>query len=225
MIKKLAWFVCTLAVLVGIGYGAKKYIDGPSQPADSLLVSGTEQNVAAVKKLYKDETKRTMEYKYKRIKAVTGTEREEQLFVMISKTTVTELLEKELIRQQKDPAGSSIISNPRKTMPELKGEDNLLFSNLDTKEIELEGQIIPVKKVEPHSWIGYRPVNGNQNLLIVRDDLYQKIKLEETILSVIQLKGSKFDYKNDKNKIYAIQKQIDEVYPGSEQNVNFADVK
>lgn len=214
MKRSLISFVCIVLVFVCIGYGVKKYVEGPSQPVNSILVTGTEENVNVVKKLYQDDVKETKDYKYKRVQT------DETYTVTINKSTAKQLIEKGILRERKDAESTSIISVRVKEMLDLKSKDNLYFAFSEADKVKLDGQDISVKHVKPQAWIGYGP----KNMVILNDDIYDSIKVEESNLALIKLKRGGFDYKN-KDKILDILDKISKVYPDSKEYVNFADVR
>ncbi|WP_242298518.1 lipoprotein BA_5634 family protein [Bacillus cereus group sp. BfR-BA-01382] len=79
--KKIIGFLVVTAIFIGIGFAVNRYIHGPSQPVNGIMVSGTKENIYAVKKLYKDQNVQTADYSYK---------------------LVTELIKQELTTEQKE---------------------------------------------------------------------------------------------------------------------------
>lgn len=63
--KKIIGFLVVTAIFIGIGFAVNRYINGPSQPVNGIMVSGTKENISAVKNLYKDQNVRTTDYSYK----------------------------------------------------------------------------------------------------------------------------------------------------------------
>ncbi|MGX5373562.1 hypothetical protein C1N66_00485 [Bacillus cereus] len=63
--KKMIWFLVITIFFIGMGFTVKRYIEGPSQSVNGILVSGTKEEVSAVKNLYKDQTAQTENYQYK----------------------------------------------------------------------------------------------------------------------------------------------------------------
>jgi len=63
--KKIIGFLAVTAIFIGIGFAVNRYINGPSQPVNGIMVSGTKENISAVKNLYKDQNVRTTDYSYK----------------------------------------------------------------------------------------------------------------------------------------------------------------
>ncbi|MGN7895726.1 lipoprotein BA_5634 family protein [Bacillus sp. 22475] len=63
--KKIIGFLVVTAIFIGIGFAVNRYINGPSQPVNGIMVSGTKENTSAVKNMYKDQNVRTADYSYK----------------------------------------------------------------------------------------------------------------------------------------------------------------
>ncbi|OKO50852.1 hypothetical protein ABH17_027390 (plasmid) [Bacillus toyonensis] len=79
--KKVIGFLAVTAIFIGIGFAVNRYINGPSQPVNGIMVSGTKDNISAVKNLYKDQNVQTADYSYK---------------------LVTEIIKQELTTEQKE---------------------------------------------------------------------------------------------------------------------------
>ncbi|MDT3498627.1 lipoprotein BA_5634 family protein, partial [Bacillus toyonensis] len=79
--KKIVGFLAVTAIFIGIGFAVNRYVHGPSQPVNGIMVSGTKENISAVKNLYKDQNVQTVDYSYK---------------------LVTELIKQELTTEQKE---------------------------------------------------------------------------------------------------------------------------
>ncbi|WP_028596816.1 lipoprotein BA_5634 family protein [Paenibacillus assamensis] len=237
--KKIIGFLVIIIIFAGIGFGVKRYVEGPSQPANGILVMGTEQDVNKVKQLYKDETKQTSDYKLKLVTTTQKTELSEQdqkelgqqfdirhmNYSVITRTTAEQFIQKGIIRQRKDPNSSSMISDPVTTIKELSAGHNLLFSlsdeQLKNNQLDLNGQMIPAQYVKHQAWIGYIKW---MDLVIVNDQTYNKLAETETTISLIPFQKRSFDYKN-KVKMNEIISEIEQVYPGSEEKINFVDVQ
>lgn len=221
--KKIIGLVLIIAIFIGIGFGVKRFIEGPPQSVNGILVIGTEKEVNKVKQLYKNKTKQTVDYKMKFIETKKG---ESNLkYVVINKSTAEQLVKKGIIRARKDPNSVSIISEPVHEIKELSGSLNLLYSLSDydmvDHQIDLNGRMIPVHYVKHQAWIGYIPMD----LVILNDQTYDELADPESILTLLQLNsGSKFDYK-DKEKTNQVFKEIESVYPDSEDKVNFVDIQ
>ncbi|WP_312469271.1 lipoprotein BA_5634 family protein [Neobacillus sp.] len=63
--KKMIWFLVVTLIFIGVGFTVKRYIEGPSQSVNGIMVSGTKEEISAVKNLYKDQTAQTDDYQYK----------------------------------------------------------------------------------------------------------------------------------------------------------------
>lgn len=221
--KKIIGLVLVIAIFIGIGFGVKRFIEGPPQSVNGILVIGTEKEVNTVKQLYKDITKQTVDYKMKFI--VTKKGESNFKYVVINKSTAEQLVQKGIIRARKDPNSTSIISEPVQEIKELPGSLNLFYSFSDGvmefHQIDLNGQMIPVHYVKHQAWIGYIP----KDLVILNDQTYDELADSESMLTLFQLNsGSKFDYK-DKEKTNQVFKEIESVYPDSEGKVNFVDIQ
>lgn len=221
--KKIIGLVLVIAIFIGIGFGVKRFIEGPPQSANGILVIGTEKEVNTVKQLYKNKTKQTVDYKMKFI--VTKKGESNLKYAVINKTTAEQLVKKGIIRARKDPNSVSIISEPVHEIKELSGSLNLFYSfsdgDLEFHQLDLNGQMIPVHYVKHQAWIGYIPMD----LVILNEHTYDELADSESILTLFQLNsGSKFDYK-DKEKTNQVFKEIENVYPDSEDKVNFVDIE
>lgn len=65
--KKIIWLLVVTSIFIGMGFAVKHYVEGPSQPVNGIMVSGTNENISAVKNLYKDQAAQTEGYQYKLI--------------------------------------------------------------------------------------------------------------------------------------------------------------
>ncbi|MGA4464897.1 lipoprotein BA_5634 family protein [Bacillus bombysepticus] len=63
--KKIIWFLVVTLIFIGVGFTVKRYIEGPSQSVNGIMVSGTKEEITAVKNLYKGQTAKTNDYQYK----------------------------------------------------------------------------------------------------------------------------------------------------------------
>ncbi|TVX93351.1 lipoprotein BA_5634 family protein [Paenibacillus agilis] len=238
--KKIIVYVLVIAIFVGIGFGVKRFIEGPSQPVNGILVMGTDQDINKVKHMYKDNAKQTSDYKLKLVTTTIKTELSEQdqkeeprqqfdirhiNYSVITRSTAEQFIKKGMIRQRKDPNSVSIISDPVTTIKELSTGQNLLFSfsdeELKNNQLDLNGQMIPAQYVKHQAWIGYKPA---MYLVIVDDQTYSKLAEAETTISLIPFQKRSFDYKN-KVKMNEVISEIEIVYPGSEAKVNFVNVQ
>ena len=222
--KKIISLVLIIAIFLGIGYGVKRYIQGPPQPANGILVIGTEQDVNKVKQEYKNKTEQTYDYKAKFI--VTKKGESELEYLVINKTTAEQLVKKGVIRARKEPGSASIISEPVNEIKELPGSLNLFYSifgdyYLVDSQIDLNGQMIPVSYIKNQIWIGYR----GMDFVILNDKTYDELADPESVMTMIHLKDNKFDYKEDKEEVEQIFKTIENVYPDSKRKVNFVDIQ
>lgn len=68
--KKIIVFLAVTVIFMGIGLAVNRYIEGPSQPVNGIMVSGTEENISAVKNLYKDQNVQTADYSYKLVSEI-----------------------------------------------------------------------------------------------------------------------------------------------------------
>nr|WP_227774982.1 lipoprotein BA_5634 family protein [Paenibacillus sp. NAIST15-1] len=238
MMKKIIGFVLVIAIFAGIGFGVKRYIEGPSQPADGIVVIGTNQDVSKVKEKYKDISKEMIDYKLKLVTTTISKKLSEEdqkelgmefdtrveKYSVITRSTAEQFMKKGIIRARKEPDSVSILSDPVTSIKELSDGQNLLFSLFDeTKngQIDLNGQMVPVQYVKHQAWIGYMPT---MDLVIVDDQTYNKLKEAESTLSLIHFQRYSYDYKN-KEKVNKILDEVRSVYPDSEDKVNFVDVQ
>lgn len=237
--KKIIGFVLVIVLFAGIGLGVKRYVEGPSQPANGITVIGTEKDVNTVKQLYKDNTKQTIDYKMKLVTTTISKKLSEEdqkelgmefdiryiKYSVITRSTAEQFMKKGIIRARKEPGSVSILSDPVSAIKELSDGKNLLFSYSDDEmknnQIDLNGQMVPVQYVKHQAWIGYMPTS---DLVIVDDQTYNKIKEAESTISLINFQRYSYDYKN-KEKVNKILDEIRSVYPDSENKVNFVDVQ
>ncbi|KEQ22439.1 lipoprotein BA_5634 family protein [Paenibacillus tyrfis] len=237
--KKIIVFVLVIVIFAGIGFGVKRFVEGPSQSVNGIVVIGTEKDVNKVKQLYKDNTKQTIDYKLKLVTTKKTTKLSEQdqketgkefetrdiKYSVVNRSTAEQFVKKGIIRARKDPDSSSIISEPLTGIKELSNGHNLFYSSSDFElkngQIDLNGQMVPVQYVKHQAWIGYRPTT---DLVIVDDQTYNKLTEAESTISLIHFQKGSFDYKN-KGETNKVLNEIGNVYAGSEDKVNFVDVQ
>ncbi|QOT01025.1 hypothetical protein JNUCC42_10440 [Brevibacterium sp. JNUCC-42] len=240
--KKIIVFVLVIVIFAGIGFGVKRFVEGPSQSVNGILVIGTENDLNEVKQLYKDNTKQTSDYKIKLVttKVVTKLPEETQKkldqefetsydkYSVINRSTAEQFVKKGIIRARKDPDNASLISVPVTSIKELSDDHNLFYSFTDYKmkngQIDLNGQMVPVQHVKHQLWIGYGGIDEAIDLVILDDQTYNKLTEAESTLSMIQFKKGGFDYKN-KDKMNKVLKEIENVYADSARKVGFVDVQ
>lgn len=237
--KKILVYLLVIVIFIGIGFGVKRYIEGPSQAVNGVLVIGTENDTNKVKELYKDNTKQTIDYKLKWVTTKKITKLTEQAqketgqefetrdikYSVVTRSTAEQFVQKGILRARQDPLSSSIISDPVTSIKELSNGQNLFysFSDADMKnnQIDLNGQLVSVKYVNHQMWIGYIP---QADLVIVDDQTYNQLTEAESTLSMIQFENGSFDYKK-KDKVNQVLQEIENVYANSKDKVNFVDVQ
>ncbi|MFB0840589.1 lipoprotein BA_5634 family protein [Paenibacillus oleatilyticus] len=237
--KKIIVFALVIVIFIGIGFGVKRFVEGPSQPANGILVTGTEKDVNKVKQLYKDNSKQTIDYKMKLVTTKITTKLSEQdqketgqqfdtreiKYSVVNRSTAEQFVKKGIIRARKDPNSTSLISEPVTSIKELSSGHNLFYSSSDSEmkngQIDLNGQMVPVQHVKHLAWIGYK---FTSDLVIVDDQTYNKLTEAESTITLIHFQKGSFDYKN-KDETNKILKEIENVYAGSEDKVNFVDVQ
>ncbi|WP_152393322.1 lipoprotein BA_5634 family protein [Paenibacillus guangzhouensis] len=236
--KKLIVFTLVIVIFAGIGFGVKRFIEGPSQSANGILVIASDQDLNKVKALYKDRSKEIIDYKLKlvttkkvsklsdRDQKETDQENEARYikYSVITRSTAEQFIKKGIIRARQNPGSMSIISDPVTAIKELTNGQNLLFALFDETEnnqIDLNGQMVPVQYVKHQAWIGYSPT---MDLVIVDDQTYNIIKEAESTISLIHFQKDSFDYK-DKEKVNKLLEKIRSVYQDSKDKVNFVDVQ
>lgn len=237
--KKIIVFVLVIVVFAGIGFGVKRFVEGPSQSVNGIVVIGTEKDVNKVKQLYKDNTKQTFDYKIKLVttKKITKLAEQDQKetgeefetrdikYSVVNRSTAEQFVKKGIIRARKDPDSSSIISEPITSIKELSSGQNLFFSFSDAEmknnQIDLNGQMVPVQYVKHQAWIGYRPT---MDLVIVDDQTYNMLAEAESTISLIHFQKASFDYKN-KDETNKVLNEIGNVYADSADKVNFVEVQ
>ncbi|MGE7932454.1 lipoprotein BA_5634 family protein [Viridibacillus arvi] len=220
--KKIIGFVLVIAIFIGIGFGVKRYIQGPPQPANGIVVIGTEQDVNKVKQEYKNKTEQTDDYKAKFIVTKKGESKRE--YLVINKTTAGQLVKKGIIRARKEPGTASLISETVNEIKELPGSLNLFYSisdyDLVDSQIDLNGQMIPVSYIKNQIWVGYMAMD----FVILNDKTYDELADPDSVMTLIHLKD-KFDYREDKEEVEQVFKTIENVYPDSKRKVNFVDIQ
>ncbi|MCR8645373.1 lipoprotein BA_5634 family protein [Paenibacillus sp. N1-5-1-14] len=237
--RKIIGLVLVIAIFAGIGFGVKRFVEGPSQPANGIVVIGNEKDVNAVKQLYKDDTKQTIDYKMKLVTTTLTTKLSEEAqkelgkevetrdirYSVITRSTAEKFVKKGIIRARKDAGSSFILTDPVTRIKELSNGHNLFYSFSDYQmkdgQIDLNGLKVPVEYVKHQAWIGYRPA---MDLVIVDDETYNTIKEAESNIALIHFQKDSFDYKN-KEKVNKLLDKIRSVYPDSEYKVNFVDVQ
>ncbi|MFF2154821.1 lipoprotein BA_5634 family protein [Paenibacillus chitinolyticus] len=237
--KKIIGLVLVIAIFAGIGFGVKRYVEGPSQPVNGIVVIGNEKDVHTVKQLYKDNTKQKNDYKMKLVTTTiskklsaegqkeTGQEFETRhiKYSVITRSTAEQFFKKGIIRARKEPGSASVISKPVTSIKELSEGHNLFFSlsdyDMKNGQIDLDGQMVPVAYVKHQAWIGYKPT---MDLVIVDEETYNKLKEAESMISLIHFQKDSFDYKN-KEKVNKLLDEIRNVYANSDDKVNFVDVQ
>ncbi|MFF0826372.1 lipoprotein BA_5634 family protein [Brevibacillus sp. NPDC003359] len=237
--KKVIGFLLVIVIFAGIGFGVKRFVEGPSQGVDGVLIIGTEKDANQVKELYKDNSKQTMDYKMKLVTTKKMTKLTEQdqketgqefetreiKYSVVTRSTAEQFIKKGILRARQDPDSSSIISDPVTSIKELSNGQNLFYSSSDyemkNNQIDLNGQMVPVAYVKHQMWIGYIP---QADLVIVDDQTYNQLTEAESTLSLIQFENGSFDYKK-KDKVNQVLQEIGNVYPNSKDKVNFVDVQ
>ncbi|MCU5685891.1 lipoprotein BA_5634 family protein [Bacillus wiedmannii] len=238
--KKIISYAVVIAIFIGIGLGVKRYVQGPGQPVDGILVSGTAADVEKVKKEFKDDIKQSIDYKVKYITTIRKTQLSEEdkkqndtneefeinttEYAVINSSTAVKLFNKGLLRARKDPHSASTISEMVKDKNKVSSDQNLLFSytvdNYENNQLNLNGKMVPAQYVKQQIWIGYAPMN----LVILKDQDYNAISESESIMKLIQFKKRDFDYKN-KQEVNKVLQEIDKVSPNNQHKINFVEVQ
>ncbi|NIE91095.1 hypothetical protein F3J09_09835 [Bacillus sp. Ab-1751] len=243
--KKIISYTVVIAIFIGIGLGVKRYVQGPGQPVDGILVSGTTTDVEKVKQEFKDDTKQSIDYKVKYVtttkriplseedKKQNDTNEEFEIntteYTVINSSTAVKLFNKGLLRARKDPNSASIISERVKDKNKVSSDQNLLFSyagdnstvdNFENNQLNLNGKIVPAQYVKQQIWIGYVPMN----LVILNDQEYNTISESESIMKLIQFQKRNFDYKN-KKEVDKVLQQIDKLSSNNQNKINFVEVQ
>lgn len=237
--KKIVGFLLVIVIFAGIGFGVKRFVEGPTQPVNGVLVIGTEKDTNRVKELYKDNTKQTIDYKMKLVttKKITKLAEQDQKetgqefetrdikYSVVTRSTAEQFVQSGILRARQDPDSASIISDPVTSIQELSSGQNLYYSLSDAEmknnQIDLNGQMVPVEYVNHQVWIGYIP---QTDLVIVDDQTYNKLTEAESTLSLIEFQNSSFDYKK-KDKVNQVLQEIGNVYADSADKVNFVEVQ
>ncbi|CAI8728350.1 DUF4230 domain-containing protein [Brevibacillus sp. IT-7CA2] len=237
--KKVIGFLLVIVIFAGIGFGVNRFVEGPSQAVDGVLVIGTEKDANKVKELYKDDTKQTVDYKMKLVTTIKKTKRTEQdqketgqefetreiKYSVVTRSTAEQFVKKGILRARQDPDSTSIISDPVTGIKQLSNGQNLFYSSSDYEmkngQIDLNGKMVPVEYVNHQMWIGYIP---QADLVIVDEQTYNQLTEAESTLSLIQFENRSFDYKK-KDQVNQVLQEIGNVYANSEDKVNFVDVQ
>ncbi|MGF9879903.1 lipoprotein BA_5634 family protein [Bacillus albus] len=243
--KKIISYAVVIAIFMGIGLGVKRYVQGPGQPVDGILVSGTAADVEKVKKEFKDDIKQSIDYKVKYVATIRKTQLSKEdkkqndtneefeinttEYAVINSSTAVKLFNKGLLRARKDPNSASTISEMVKDKNKVSSDQNLLFSyagdnptvdNFENNQLNLNGKMVPAQHVKQQIWIGYDPMN----LVILKDQDYNAISESESIMKLIQFKKRDFDYKN-KPEVNKVLQDIDKVSPNNQHKINFVEVQ
>ncbi|MED0951714.1 lipoprotein BA_5634 family protein [Bacillus mobilis] len=243
--KKIISYAVVIAIFIGIGLGVKRYVQGPGQPVDGILVSGTATDVEKVKQEFKDDTKQSIDYKVKYVtttkriplseenKKQNDTHEEFEIvakeYAVINSSTAVKLFNKGLLRARKDPNSTTTISEMVKDKNKVSSDQNLLFSlaskesmvdNFENKQLNLNGKMVSAQYVKQQIWIGYDPMD----LVILKDQDYNAISESESIMKLIQFKKRDFDYKN-KQEVNKVLQEIDKVSPNNQHKINFVEVQ
>ena len=243
--KKIISYVVVIAIFMGIGLGVKRYVQGPGQPVDGILVSGTAADVEKVKKEFKDDIKQSIDYKVKYVATIRKTQLSKEdkkqndtneefeinttEYAVINSSTAVKLFNKGLLRARKDPNSASTISEMVRDKNKVSSDQNLLFSyagdnptvdNFENNQLNLNGKMVPAQYVKQQIWIGYAPMN----LVILKDQDYNAISESESIMKLIQFKKRDFDYKN-KQEVNKVLQEIDKVSPNNQHKINFVEVQ
>ncbi|MBS9802440.1 hypothetical protein J4052_05570 [Bacillus toyonensis] len=237
--KKIISYAVVIAIFIGIGLGVKRYVQGPGQPVDGILVSGTATEVEKAKEAFKEDMKKSIDYKVKYVittKEIQFSEEDKQEelndedkistneYTVISNSTAVKLFNKGLLRARKDPNSASTISEMVKDKNKVSSDQNLLFSYgdgyMENNQVNLNGKMIPVKYVKQQIWIGYAPMD----LVILKDQDYNMLSEPESIMRLIQFKKRNFDYKN-KQEVAKVLKELNKTSPISEKKINFVEVQ
>ncbi|MEK5115343.1 lipoprotein BA_5634 family protein [Bacillus sp. FSL R5-0677] len=243
--KKIISYAVVIAIFMGIGLGVKRYVQGPGQPVDGILVSGTAADVEKVKKEFKDDIKQSIDYKVKYVATIRKTQLSKEdkkqndtneefeinttEYAVINSSTAVKLFNKGLLRARKDPNSASTISEMVRDKNKVSSDQNLLFSytgdnpavdNFENNQLNLNGKMVPAQHVKQQIWIGYDPMN----LVILKDQDYNAISESESIMKLIQFKKRDFDYKN-KPEVNKVLQDIDKVSPNNQHKINFVEVQ
>lgn len=243
--KKIISYAVVIAIFMGIGLGVKRYVQGPGQPVDGILVSGTAADVEKVKKEFKDDIKQSIDYKVKYDATIRKTQLSKEdkkqndtneefeinttEYAVINSSTAVKLFNKGLLRARKDPNSASTISEMVRDKNKVSSDQNLLFSyagdnptvdNFENNQLNLNGKMVPAQHVKQQIWIGYDPMN----LVILKDQDYNAISESESIMKLIQFKKRDFDYKN-KPEVNKVLQDIDKVSPNNQHKINFVEVQ
>ncbi|TXR91801.1 hypothetical protein DN390_28400 [Bacillus sp. SH7-1] len=243
--KKIISYAVVIAIFIGIGLGVKRYVQGPGQPVDGILVSGTAADVEKVKQEFKDDIKQSIDYKVKYVTTIRKTQLSEEdkkqndtneefeinttEYAVINSSTAVKLFNRGLLRARKDPHSASTISEMVKDKNKVSSDQNLLFSyagdnptvdNFENNQLNLNGKMVPAQYVKQQIWIGYDPMN----LVILKDQDYNAISESESIMKLIQFKKRDFDYKN-KQEVNKVLQEIDKVSSNNQHKINFVEVQ
>ncbi|WP_180250255.1 lipoprotein BA_5634 family protein [Bacillus toyonensis] len=176
--------ICGIGVLVISMLGACSLFGGNKEPRNGLMLLGEQQALKKIETEHKKEIKSATFYKVKQ-EENSG----KNLFIMNEKTA-EEIVKRGILRE-KDDDGYISTSTPLSSLPKIKDKEALVFADpkhTSIKNVEVNGIKIQAK-YESNSGFGFPRWDQQKEelLLVVDNDIFQKIPSPEMSMSIIEL--------------------------------------
>ncbi|PEW84447.1 hypothetical protein COJ42_28630 [Bacillus cereus] len=167
--KKIIVFLAVTGIFIGIGFAVNRYIEGPSQPVNGILVSGTKENISDVKNLYKDQNVQTADYSYK-------------LVTELIKEELTTEQNEEIKKEWKEKAGNMTEEEMDKALdkPFVRKKQYAVITK-STAEKFLKKGIIRTPLEKDSSSMTSTPVKEIKELASEKNLFYRKTAEDEEI--------------------------------------------
>lgn len=214
-IKILVGVIIFAALIFSLQQGVKYFLQGPARLFNSVVISGSVQNVKAAKKALMESSQESKDYFYKTVyyKTEALDENEQPLkdpdtgeqlyteysFIVLSKSTAHQMLDAQMFRvKEEEIPDGSIATIPMTEIRGLDSQENLYFGAPELYiEMETDGISIPLAYAN-YAWIGYTPEPAT--VAILNDATYDSIPGEQMQISMIRLKGGKKDLRDNSSK-------------------------
>lgn len=185
MKRTLTIFMLIILLLISFSACSKKE---NLFPANGILIIGDENKISPMINRYQEITKENEVFSVKKGNFGNGQ------VLILNESTAQALIKAKVFRERGN--GSNYI--PVNTLPKFPKEGSLLFAQDDEKtlkSIKLEGKEIPVI-YNSDAWIGNKRIYPAQWYVIVsKNNVYEKIKANETKMHLLQFKKSIGDEK------------------------------
>ncbi|OUB91402.1 hypothetical protein BK784_24320 [Bacillus thuringiensis serovar medellin] len=167
--KKIIWFLVVTLIFIGGGFAVKRYIEGPSQTVNGIMISGTKEEVSAVKDLYKGQTAQTEDYQYKlvtEIKKQENTGEEKEAIKKEWKEKGMNMTEEEMDKE----IDKSTVTKKQYAVITKSTAEKFLQKGILRTNVGNEGSLIssPVKEI--------KELSSNQNLFYMESNATEEIK-------------------------------------------------